>query len=106
MISGYITHHDYDKMIKLLDDPKETCPVCSNRVDCIGKEECFNPDNYKFITIRTDRTVFFGQHTRDERSALKRAGDSGLSQFYQIDLSLEESDQDQEKENQILGKVD
>ena len=106
MISGYITHLDYDKLLKLLDDPDLLCPVCSNKPDCIGKEECFNRENYMYIKITVDNSIFFGELTRDERASLKRVGDSPLSQLDQIDLSLEESDQIQEKENQILGEVD
>ena len=109
MISGYITHHDYDKLIKLLDDPDIICPSCSNKDDCIGKEECFNRENYKYITIRNDRAKFWGQNPRADSiqgKSQRGVGDSPLSQLDQIDLSLEESDQIQEKENQILGEVD
>ena len=58
-ISGYITHFDYDKLLKLLDDPDLTCPMCTNKPDCIGLDECYNRENYKFIKVTIDITKFW-----------------------------------------------
>lgn len=106
MIEGFITHHDYDKLIKLLDDPDMICPTCSNRYNCIGKEECFNRENYKYIKIRIDRSIFFGQPPRDQDKTLGGAGCSPLSQLDQIDIQAEKSDQSQEERSDLLSEVD
>ncbi len=106
MISGYITHHDYAKLIKVLDDPDLICPSCSNKLNCSGKWECFNRENYKYIKIRHDRTRFWGQPQRDSGKNPRGAGDSPLSQLDQIDIQTEESDQSQEKKSDLLSEVD
>lgn len=109
MIEGYISLIDWEKLLKLLDDPEIICPSCSNKPDCEGQHECFNRHNYKYIKIRVDRTKFWGQppiSQRDERS--DQGGAGGLDQLEQIEdnQTLEESDQIKEGQVDFLGEVD
>jgi len=52
-ITGYIPHDDYQKLIeKTLEYPDKACAICDNKTDCIGKDECFNPQYFKLIQIQ------------------------------------------------------
>jgi hypothetical protein len=106
LISGYISHLDWDKLLKLLDDPEITCPSCCEKETCSGIHECYNRENYKYIMIRVDRTKFWGQPPSNRDKAQGGAG--GLDQLEQIEVNLqaEKSDQDQEEQDQVLSEVD
>ena len=106
MISGYISHLDYEKLLKLFDDPEITCPSCCEEETCSGKHECYNRDNYKYILITVDETRFWGQPPSIKRQAPRGAGCLDQLEQCEVNLSLEESDQSQKGSSKVFSEVD